>query len=148
MDFETDTYKIYWNDLKKAEQEEIENIELIKEILDIEKLEKDKDRFSVYDFKTDDSFIEFRRRYCNLKKYKTTMIPRSKINFSNKTKKPCWIFIKFNDCITLWKVPKNLHPQYLKGGRCDRGENEYKYNKQYYYLDIDELDVFEIIEEE
>ena len=140
--------KIFKDDLKKAEGEENDNIEIIKEILGIEELKKDANRFSVYDFKTDDCFVEFRRRYCKLDTYKTTMIPRSKINFSNKTTKPCWIFIKFEDYITQWKVPKNLHPHYKGGGRNDRGVDEYKYNKKYYYLDTDELDIYEVVNEE
>ena len=147
MDIQDNNYTIFWDDFKKAEIEELDNIDIIKQVLNIDTIEKDKDRFSVYDFKTDNFYIEFRRRYCNLNKYPTTMIPKSKIDFSNKTEKPCYIFIKFNDCITLWKVPKNLNPKWKKGGRLDRGENEYRYKKQYYYLDIKELDVFEIVEE-
>lgn len=135
------TYKkIFWDDLKKAEKEEENHVEQIKQALQIEKLEKDQDRFSVYDFFCEKGFVEFRRRYNDLSKYPTTMIPYSKIAFSNRNPKvPCFIFIKFNDCLTYWEVPKWCYKNFERGGRRDRGIDEFAYGKKYYYLPIEEL---------
>ena len=132
--------RVHWKDLEIGEKRENEAIEKLKQTLGLTTLEK-LGRFCPFDFKSDKGYVEYRTRSCNYDKYPTTMIPYKKIAFSNSVNDPCHIVIQFKDKLAHWRVPDNFTCTTSIGGRCDRGYNEFSLGKQYYYLDIYEMDI-------
>ncbi len=107
------------------------NIELIKQ----------KDEFSLYDYtdKNNKYIIEIKGRRCHKNRYKDTLIGYNKIKYFNyclkKNKKVILIF-SFRDDIYYYEF-KKIHRDYIRrGGRGDRGLNEYK---KYYFIPTDDL---------
>jgi hypothetical protein len=82
-------------DRKFGLQNEIEINDILKIYFKDETIEKTKDRFCAYDFKTSSNMkYELKTRRCNYNKYSTTIIPIKKC----KSTEICFIF-KFTDGI-------------------------------------------------
>ena len=112
------------------------------------KLQKAKDKYSVYDYFTKDKKIYFelksRRIYKN--QYRDVMVGANKINRGLKLiDEGCDVYIcwKFTDKLCYCKIDKDTLKEEWKreGGRWDRGENEV--NMMYFIPTINMIDIID-----
>ena len=94
------------------------------------KLNKAIDRYSIFDYSSDDCFVELKTRKNTKDKYKDTMVGNNKIINAEKINKPVYFCFSFTDGLYYWKYNKddlkNGNVEIRQGGRCDRGRDEYK----------------------
>ena len=112
------------------------------------KLQKAKDKYSVYDYFTEDKKIYFelksRRIYKN--QYRDVMVGANKINRGLKLiDEGCDVYIcwKFTDKLCYYKIDKDTLKEEWKreGGRWDRGENEV--NMMYFIPTVNMIDIID-----
>lgn len=93
----------------------------------------------VFDFKDNNgTYYEIKSRNNYHNKYPTTMVGHNKLLFADRLNKPVYFVFKFTDGIYYYEYDKSKinELQISKGGRCDRGKQEYK---QYAYIPIELL---------
>jgi len=115
-------------DIDYGLQKEKEIFEILKNKFDIE-LKKSDDKFSLFDYYSDNLFIELKSRRCYLSTYPDTMIGKNKIDFAEKANKPVIFVFSYFNGIYWYKYDKNdliRSIEIRRGGRKDRGFNEIK----------------------
>jgi len=91
---------------------------------------------SIFDFESENIFIELKTRRCLSSTYKDTMIGMNKIEFAEKNSdKDFYFCFQFLDGLFYWKfnVEEKEKLRFGKGGRWDRGKNEIK---DYCYIPV------------
>ena len=128
-------------DIKFGLLKENEHFEIIKSVFDTT-LEKDNDKYNLFDYIGDECYIELKSRRNKHNTYPDTMVGYNKIEFAmrnNNNKKVIFCF-SFTDGLFYYKFDKkdiiNKSLRISSGGRCDRGYNEYK---DYCYIPISML---------
>jgi hypothetical protein len=103
-----------------------------------EKIDKQKNPYSVMDFKGHNLFIELKKRNCLLSKYESSMIGFNKIQFCSRLYDyiDCYFFFQYDDFLVYYKYDNSHFFQVSDGGRCDRGEVE---SSKYVYIPIEIL---------
>ena len=96
-----------------------------------------KSKTDIFDFYSDNKFIELKSRNFEYSKYPDTMIGLNKITYAkaNPDKEFYFVFC-FTNGLYYWKYNEDDQLNYRKGGRYDRGYNEIK---QYAYIPINLL---------
>jgi hypothetical protein len=106
-----------------------------KEILKILKLNfddtlKKTSNYFVFDFESDNCYIELKSRRIEHNKFNDTMIGKNKLEFAETCKKNVFFVFNFTDGLYYWKYNKediiNNNITFREGGRNDRGKNELK----------------------
>lgn len=105
------------------------------------KLEKTQNQFSRYDFYNQNErlYIELKNRRIQKDTYPSTMVGYDKIEYALKhnLEDNFWFVFGFADG-SLWKWRYNIDDINIsRGGRCDRGRNEYK---TYAFIRCDKLE--------
>lgn len=90
------------------------------------------------DFCSDSIVIELKTRRNNLRRYPTTMISKSKIDYMLESGKKAYVVFNFTDGIYYIEITKESIEKFslAKGGRYDRGRPEVNI---YYYIPIELL---------
>ena len=93
-----------------------------------EDLVKIQSRYSVMDFKNENSYIELKSRRCNHDTYPDTMIGETKLKYAEKRGTPTYFVFNFQDGLYYWKYNKEDieggKVGIREGGRFDRGRVE------------------------
>lgn len=94
-----------------------------------------------FDFRDADStmYIELKSRRCNFDTYSDTMVSYNKIKYIHDHPERKYYFVfSFIDGVYYIEYDKQLFENFRvnRGGRCDRGEPEYK---QYLFIPIEQL---------
>jgi hypothetical protein len=93
-------------------------------------------RYSTFDFKGNQKYIELKTRRVNYNKYPTTMIGYNKIMKALEINEDVYFIFNFTDGIYYYKFDKEYELEIKKGGRFDRGRPEIN---DYVYLPIELL---------
>jgi len=93
-------------------------------------------RYSTFDFKGNQKYIELKTRRVNYSKYPTTMIGYNKIMKALEINEDVYFIFNFTDGIYYYKFDKEYELEIKKGGRFDRGRPEIN---DYVYLPIELL---------
>lgn len=124
-------------DIEYGLQKEKEHLNIMRDIF-CDKLVKSSSKWFVFDYSSDECYVELKSRRCNHDKYIDTMIGLNKINYCsylNENSKPVYFCFNFDDGLYYWKYNKadidNGNVQIRKGGRTDRGFDE---RKDYAYI--------------
>ena len=98
------------------------------------------DKYSRYDYYSDNCIVELKTRRVYKNTYSTTMIGLNKFDecLSNNEKDYYFVF-KFYDGTYYWKFDEDEYDKFEKriGGRSDRGYNEIS---SYLYIPVDRLE--------
>lgn len=91
-----------------------------------------------WDFQSDNVIIELKSRKCNYNSYPSTMIPKAKIDAILEDERKAFCLFDFYDGLYALEITKDVVSTFRisKGGRCDRGKQEYQL---YYYIPISKL---------
>ena len=122
---------------------------LKKEISEIERIRnrfsntlKPTNNFFVFDYVSNECYVELKSRRNKLNTYPDTMIGKNKIDFAASVDRPVYFVFSFIDGLYYWKYNKediqNGNVRFSVGGRCDRGKAEYK---DYAYIKTDILEM-------
>jgi hypothetical protein len=125
---------MYKNDINFGDEKEKELLEIIKRNLDND-LQKIEYRYSVFDFSSNNSFVELKSRRGELNKYPDTMIGLNKIKKASRTSLPVYFVFYFTDGLYYWKYKEGEY-EIRDGGRVDRGRPEIK---KYCFIKNDNL---------
>ena len=103
-----------------------------------DKIEKQKNPYSVMDFKGHNLFIELKKRNCSLSKYDSSMIGYNKIQFCSRLNDniDCYFFFQYTDYLVYYRYDTSHFFQVSDGGRNDRGREE---SSKYIFIPIDKL---------
>ena len=93
-------------------------------------------RYSTFDFKGNQKYIELKTRRVNYNKYPTTMIGYNKIMKALEINEDVYFIFNLTDGIYYYKFDKEYELEIKKGGRFDRGRPEIN---DYVYLPIELL---------
>ena len=93
-------------------------------------------RYSTFDFKGNQKYIELKTRRVNYSKYPTTMTGYNKIMKALEINEDVYFIFNFTDGIYYYKFDKEYELEIKKGGRFDRGRPEIN---DYVYLPIELL---------
>lgn len=97
------------------------------------------------DFETDNFYFELKSRRVVKDRYETTIIGVNKIEFAKKTDRKCIFLFLFLDGLYFYEYDKDDKRNKIeRGGRIDRGFNEYK---PYFHIPISSLNKIEKINE-
>jgi hypothetical protein len=70
-------------------------------------LEKTKKRYSLFDFTSEDTYLELKSRRCGSATYKDTMVGKNKFDFAEKLEnKSVYFCFSFTDGLFYWKYDK------------------------------------------
>lgn len=122
-------------DIEFGLSKEKEYFEVIKEQLD-NTLRQSDNKFSLFDFFGENSYVELKSRKVRHNQYPDTMVGYNKIEFAEKSPSNKVYFVfSFTDGLYYYQfnkehIGKGIRIDY--GGRTDRGENEIK---KYAYID-------------
>ena len=115
----------FLKDIEFGFTKECEVLPIIKKTLNDNSICK-LDKNNVFDFIGDNKLIELKSRHNIFSKYPTTMIGYNKIKEASKlNNKDVYFFFCFDDCLAYWKYDKNYKLEIKRGGRNDRGREEY-----------------------
>lgn len=92
------------------------------------------DKWFMFDFSSEDCYVELKSRRCTHDKYPDTMIGINKLNYCHRTDKDVYFCFAFTDGLYYWKhndVEYEAALEIRKGGRTDRGFDE---TKDYAYI--------------
>lgn len=94
--------------------------------------------YHIFDYETENIFIEIKSRKKKYNSFNTTMIGYNKILAAQKTHKEVFFYFNFLDGLYFIKYEKNIFSDFeiKKGGRWDRGFDEIT---DYVYIPIDLL---------
>lgn len=95
---------------------------------------------AIFDYESEKTLVELKSRNNTYNKYPTTMVGYNKIQYANKLNKDTYFCFNFTDGLYYYKYNKNDKLDFGRGGRCDRGREEYK---DYCYIPIEYLRKFE-----
>ncbi len=118
-------------DYKFGKKNEMLLFNILKNKFD-DKLKFSDSKYSIFDYYSDDFYIELKSRKCNITDYKSTMVSKNKFDFAESMKDKQFIFVfKFiNDDIYYWIYNNddinNGMVKFSIGGRNDRNKDEYK----------------------
>lgn len=113
------------NDIKFGSKSENDVYELLKK--NFKDLQKSSNKYSIYDFYNDDTYIELKTRRNKKDQYKTSMLGNNKIKFFLKNNdKNTFLFFNYTDGLFYMPLTnENIKECYVKkGGRWDRGKDE------------------------
>jgi hypothetical protein len=117
------------SDLKFGNYKEVEALKTIQNKFS-NCLKKVRDNYFVFDYSCDNCYVELKSRRNSHDKYPDTMIGKNKIDFAEKSDRPCYFCFSFTDGLYFWKYNKedieNGNVEFRIGGRNDRGKEEYK----------------------
>jgi len=100
--------------------------EILKQKFD-EKLEKTRDKHSIFDFESDEYLIELKSRRNTKNKYLDTMVGKNKIDYALTSSKKVVFAFLFTDGLYYWEYDKDSNAiEFRQGGRWDRGRPEIK----------------------
>ena len=122
---------------------------LKKEISEIERIRnrfsntlKPTNNFFVFDYVSNECYVELKSRRNKLNTYPDTMVGKNKIDYAETADRPVYFVFSFINGLYYWKYNKedilNGGVRFSVGGRCDRGKAEYK---DYAYIKTDILEM-------
>ena len=122
---------------------------LKKEISEIERIRnrfsntlKPTNNFFVFDYVSNECYVELKSRRNKLNTYPDTMVGKNKMDYAETADRPVYFVFSFIDGLYYWKYNKediqNGNVRFSVGGRCDRGKAEYK---DYAYIKTDILEM-------
>ena len=122
---------------------------LKKEISEIERIRnrfsntlKPTNNFFVFDYVSNECYVELKSRRNKLNTYPDTMVGVNKLDYAETADRPVYFVFSFIDGLYYWKYNKediqNGNVRFSVGGRCDRGKAEYK---DYAYIKTDILEM-------
>ena len=106
-------------------------IELEKLMYDTFGVIRNKNKYEVFDYESNETLVELKTRRCKSNSFTDTMINASKIEEANKTNKECYFVFKFLDGVYYWRFNKDIKLRSDINGRTDRGRDE---KKLFYYI--------------
>jgi hypothetical protein len=117
------------NDLKFGVEKEEKEIDAIRKKFDVN-LKKIEDKFSLFDFESENCLVELKSRRNSHNKYSSTMVGYNKVLFASKSLIPVYFVFSFDDGLYYWKYSQEdvdgPNIEIKKGGRSDRGRKEIK----------------------
>jgi len=115
------------SDFKFGREQEKNYLPLFREKF-CDKLKPTKRNF-VFDFESENCYVELKSRKSEIGLYPTAMLGKNKLDFAETCDKPVYFCFSFTDGIYYWKFDKEEIGKNIairKGGRCDRGKPEWK----------------------
>jgi hypothetical protein len=117
------------NDLIFGNLQEKEVLKILKLNFD-DTLKKTSNNYFVFDFESENCYIELKSRRINHNKFNDTMIGINKLKFAETCSKSVFFVFSFTDGLYYWKYNKedinNNNITFREGGRIDRGRDELK----------------------
>jgi hypothetical protein len=123
----------YREDMKFGIEQEINQFDLIKSVLDAN-LKKSEKSNATFDYFSDNTLVELKSRRNKHNTYSTTMVGYNKIEYALKhPDKQAYFCFYFLDGLYYYKFSKDDKLEVRLGGRRDRGKDEIK---EYCYIPI------------
>lgn len=124
-------------DIKKGNEAEERLFNIFKMVFDAE-LQKDPNKYAIFDFFSNKSLVELKSRNNNYNDYPSTMIGASKVQYGLKSKKLVYFVFEFLDGLYYWKLNEKELAEFetKKGGTLKRGKPEFN---QYVFIPINKL---------
>lgn len=120
-------------DCAKNVRKELRALSQIRQVLQLPNLQKT-GMYDKFDFFDGNVYCEYRTRNIKSTDYYTTLLPYCKIEFAQLVEEPCFICIQFTDKLMKLIVDKTKKYIVKRGGRSDRGKDEY--DEKYIYEPI------------
>jgi len=115
-------------DINFGDKKENEILEILR--LNFDNTLKKTSNFFIFDFKSDNIYIELKSRRISKNKFNDTMIGKNKLDYAKESDKIIYFVFYFTDGLYYWKYNKedidNNNITFREGGRKDRGCDELK----------------------
>jgi hypothetical protein len=119
--------RTFKSDYIVGRQNEITHISNLQKAFNDPNLKHTERKTDIFDFYSENKFVELKSRNFEHNKYPDTMIGINKINYAKANPEREYYFVfSFTDGLYYWKYNDEDKLNYRKGGRYDRGYNEIK----------------------